>query len=83
VPDDEVLVINLDIPSLVTRIFITLPDLREVEAQVAQRWRQPLSGSTAGVERCAFGLHDVHRICLALQCTLPSPSSLARDLAMR
>lgn len=80
--DEDLLVVNLDIPTLVARIFSHAPELRLVETDVQARQREPgPPGRVERLEQYASQLREVHGACLELQARLPSPSSLAEELA--
>lgn len=78
--DDALCTINLDIPGAVTQILASLPELREVEAQVLLRWREPPVGLVARLERYARALLQAHDACLGLKAIHPDISGLVREL---
>jgi hypothetical protein len=80
--DRELLLVNLDIETLAARIFLRAPELRQVDADIQARWQDPgPPGRVERLERYARELKEAHYLCVGLQARLPSPSSLAEELA--
>ncbi|MEY4549828.1 MAG: hypothetical protein RL685_6023 [Pseudomonadota bacterium] len=78
--DDELAIINLDIQAAVTQVRSALPELREVEAQMLLRWREPPVGLLARLERYAGALLHAHGVCQGLKGVHPDISGMAREL---
>lgn len=78
--DDELAIINLDIPAVVTQILGSLPELRDVEAQMLLRWREPPVGQLARLERYACALLQAHGVCHGLKAAHSDISGMAKQL---
>lgn len=78
--DDELATINVDIPTAVVQILSTLPALRQVEAHMQLRWREPPVGLVSRLERYARALLQAHGVCRGLKIVHPDLSGMAREL---
>lgn len=80
-PDEELATINLDIPVAVSQILNALPDLREVEAGILLRWREPPVGQLERLERYAGALLQAHSTCQGLKGVHSDVPRLAKELS--
>lgn len=78
--EHELLVVNLDIPSLVEQLLTRAPELRQLEAELQVRAAAP-PGRVERLEQGAKALREAHEVCSQLQAHSPSTSSVVEELA--
>ena len=78
--DEELLVVNLDIPSLVTQVRAALPELRQLEARIVARWRQAPPARVDRLERYSWALEHTHGPCQGLEVPHRNSTPLVREL---